>query len=279
MLPCEIKSEKVITVGQKGLFQCLLNQDQKGGKHFEFQVLDAAEFTLQFLGDAQLKENILEQEFTSYKVGNYNFNKINLIIDGKSLPVSPMQFEVKTIITEPSPTPYPLISAQKIAAPWWWWVMWGLILVGSCVYGWIQFIKWKKRKFEEANRPKVKILTSFEKYKLNLQKLESQEFHLKGEYKRFALDLSQIIKKAIGEKLSFLADDLTTEELFETLEKKHKKFWVPVQGVMTNAFITLDQIKFAKTPATAEMCMALLDASRLIGDELYKDEVKVEAVQ
>lgn len=272
-MPCEIKGEKVITVGQKTLLQCVLDDSQKG-QTYEFQVADAPDFSLQFLGAPQVKEKILEQEITSYKVGTYKFEKINLRIDQKTFQLPVLDLEVKTVITEPSPTPYPLIPAQEIAAPWWWWVMWGAILLSLMFYAFMSYKKWQKRRWELANQPKAKVYTPFERFKLNLQKLESQEFHLKGEYKRFALDLSQIIKKAIGEKLGFPADDLTTEELFETLSAKHSSIWNSVESFITSSFTQLDQIKFAKTPATAEMCMSLLDVIRQVGEALYKEELK-----
>ncbi len=102
-----------------------------------------------------------------------------------------------------------------------------------------------------------------------MRKLASQELHLRGEYKAFALELTSIIKATLAENLHFAAEDMTSEEILYTLERLHRTFFNTAGQMVTIFLSDLDQIKFAKVETTAQKCEALLDRAARIGNAIF----------
>jgi len=229
-------------------------------------------YQIQFLGAAKLQGTTLTQNITGYKVGAHTLNQIKLKIDDQEYLVSPQNFETRTVINQTAganPTPYPLVGPEAVAIPLWWWLMIGVAIASILIGALWQFLKFKKRREAvkvEANKPK---LTPQEIFHAKIRKLESKGFHNRGEYKLFALELTNIIKKTIGEELHFQAEDLTSEELLSTLERRHRVYSNTAGGTLELFLSDLDQIKFAKIETDAQKCTDLLDRGARIGNALF----------
>jgi hypothetical protein len=229
-------------------------------------------YQIQFLGTPSAQGSTISQNVTGYRVGTHSLNQIKLKIDEHEYLVSPQSFETRTIINQTvgsNPTPYPLVGPEGVAIPTWWWVTVGIlaaVILGVALW---QFIKFKKRREAvkvEASKPK---LTPQELFHAKIRKLESKGLHNRGEYKLFALELTTIIKKTIGEELHFQAEDLTSEELLSTLERRHRVY-SNTAGATLEAFLAdLDQIKFAKIETDAQKCSDLIDRGARIGNALF----------
>ncbi len=279
-LPCSLDSSTPITVGQKLVLKCVVPENTAipSGAQPEFKNGESdVPYSLVFLGRPQVTGNIISQSITGYKTGHFEFGKVTMELSGQRFQVSPLQFEVKSVLPpagqgQEQPQPNPIAPPENLPAPWWWWAMWAVILIVVVAFCVKRFLKWKKQralKILEASSAQ-RILTPQEKFTQSLQKLESQNWHFKGEYKKFALELTVILKKAIGEKFSFAAEDLTSEEFFETLRKKQPQFMSAAGVPLQSVFESLDQIKFAKVDVTSDKCVGLIDVSKNIGGILYR---------
>lgn len=283
MLDCKL-SEIQITVGKKIFLECPMPTLITGAEKLEWVKPNTLKnYELVFLGTPKVENGILKQEITSYKVGDHVLSKVQMKIGGETLLLNDFQLKVQSVLPPPAPvkegeqqapepTPFPNADPETLSAPWWWWVMW--IVVAVIVIGFVyrRIKQWVTSRATKTAKVPVKVLSVREKFILALQKLESQEWHSKGEYKRFALELTAILKKSTGEKFKFNAEDLTTEEFFEILEKKHSYFWRENQDLLKQVFEHLDQIKFAKVTTTPEICMALIDKTRKVGNNLFRGD-------
>lgn len=283
-LSCAPGTTEAITVGQIQTFKCAL--DEKLAPEILASGADKVEFIspstdgpygLVFLGAPKIVGSVLEVPFTSYKVGTHQINGLTIKWNGVAYSTSPFSFTVTSVLPPAEegmaqPQPYPIVEPQAIPVPIWWWAMW--IFLGAVASGILGYKAWswyKKRKATAIQKSKEVILTPAQKYNLLLQKLESKGFHFKGEYKSFALELTVIVKKTIGQKFNFPAEDLTTEEFFEELKTK-KEFFSEAGSALKNLLSELDQIKFAKTETSLDKCVHLLDISKNIGTILFKGD-------
>ncbi len=287
VLSCGPSTSENITVGQKLLFKCAIDESLKpsslAGTPAQTIVIDphgSDPHDLVILGEPKISDKILEATFTSYKVGHHDFSNVTLKIDDQVFQSSPFSFTVQSVLPPETaetqknpPQPFPLIDPRMLSSPWWWWAMWGALLAVTLAIVIKKFIDWKKaRALKKAVAGEIKIITPREKYTLALQKLESQGFHIRGEYKGFALALTVIIKKAIGEKFSFPAEDLTSEEFFEVL-KNNRNFHDEVGALLESIMTSLDQIKFAKIETSETKCSSLIDMAKEVGRILYRGDL------
>lgn len=277
LINCHIENP-TFTVGEIRELKCDLPQGVTAAPQtkigFSFTASDPKEqYQIEFLGPAKiLGGSNVSQSITGYKVGTHTLSQIKLKIDDHEYLVSPQSFETRTVLSQTvgsNPTPYPLVGPEGVAIPLWWWITVGAIIatiVGVAIW---QFIKFKKRREAvkvEASKPK---LTPQEIFHAKIRKLESKGLHNRGEYKLFALELTTIIKKTIGEELHFQAEDLTSEELLSTLERRHRVYSNTAGGTLSLFLSDLDQIKFAKIDTDAQKCSDLLDRGAKIGNALF----------
>lgn len=262
-----------ISVGQKVTLECTLPAANPQGK-IVFQNFGKEEpHSIKFLGEPELLDSTVKQSFTSYRVGQHNFNSITLDVGDKAFLVSPVSVNVKTVIQAQmgaQPTPYPNVAPREAPVPWWWWGLWialAVAILGIAAWQVYKFIQARKMRQEMAENQRP--LTVQEKFQKNLRKLESKGHHLQGHYKKFALELTSILKIAIGEQLGFSAEDMTTEEMIETLAKKHRGFNNKAGAQVASILGSLDEIKFAKTQTTSEQCIDLLDQVSKVGRLLF----------
>jgi len=294
VIDCKLQSSGPITVGQKLVLSCPTQGTMAtsvSGVKFTNQD-PSAPFTLEFLGNPEVKGDAFVQSVTSYKVGAHSFDKVILTVDGKIFHLNPFRIDVSTVIQAPSqqapapqpgqegqeqgqtqqPTPYPIFDPEKVPAPWWWWAIWLTLAALILLFFTWQIVKWlKDRKKIQAQTPERK-LTPREQFQARLRKLESRDFHQKGEFKAFALELTNILKTTIGGYLGFGAEDMTSEEVLANLERRYKVFFTATGQTLTETFAELDQIKFAKIETSSARCMALLDNSMKIGRGLFGDQ-------
>ncbi len=275
VVSCEI-SGSPITVGKKATLSCNVDEtlitsipQEKIG--FIQQGKDP-EHSIAFLGSVERVGGTLKQTITGYRPGDFEFTGIVLKIDDKEFKVSPVRLGVDSVIdrNQQQPTPYPNYEPMTQWAPLWWWIMWGGIFLFALAIGIWRFIKWKRAKRAKAeaaiaNRP----LSPREKFQNKMRKLESQNFHMLGQFKNFAIQLSQIMKSALADELKFPADDQTTEELFLTLQSRHKKVYARIEEELKPLLLELDQIKFAKKLPTPEECRIHLDHAHSVGRKLF----------
>jgi hypothetical protein len=272
LIKCSFDGQ-AITVGEKKTLSCDLGHPLAQNSHAEFtNLIDKPAdknqtFEIQFLGEPSLHGSVLNQTFTSYKVGSHTFNQIHIKSEGQEYLVSPFTVEVKTVVSG-SPTPFPIAGPEGVPIPWWWWSIWGVLLFILAAGGVWQIIKVRRKRVAEKITPVAK-LNPREVFQAKIRKLESKGLHNKGEYKAFALELTAIIKKTIGEELSFAADDLTSEELLITLERRHRNYFNIAGKTIEKFLADLDQIKFAKIESNAQACTDLLDRGARIGNALF----------
>ncbi len=271
-------SETSITVGQKINLACRLDEPVATDAKVSFTNIDSnPAYTLQFLGPAHIGGQILTQEVTSYRVGNHELKQIKLVLNGRETPLTPLSIHVSSVIQteQQQPTPFPIVDPIEVPAPWWWWAIWivvGLTAIGFIIYRTKKWLKERNAlaKLQEESRP----LTPDEKFKSRMRKLESQGYHQRGEYKTFALELTNILKTSIGEQLHIQAEELTSEELMLILQERYRKFYQDAGSSLRTVLYELDQIKFAKIETTSEHCSKLLDESTKIGAILFGEIIR-----
>jgi len=277
LINCSVENtQAALTVGVKVKLICKtdVGLSLTPTSKIEFRDLSpTSEHALVFLDQPVIGGNQVEQFITSYRAGTHEFTGIKLIIDNKEHSISKQTLTVGSVLPQESkqaPTPFPIYDPKAVPAPWWWWALWGvllLLIVGFCVR---EFLKWnKKRKAKLSNKGVGKPQTPQEKFQTLLRKLDSKGLPSKGEFKAFALELTHILKTTIGEHYRFNAEDMTSEELNETLQKRHKVFYRDSGELLQNMLADLDQIKFAKVETTPEKCFSLLDQANRVGLALF----------
>lgn len=274
-LPCKVVGEEPITVGQKLTLKCDPSNPVVGEAVFSYE--GPQKYELAFLGKAEFKNNSIEQVFTSYRPGEHQFDKVMVKLGDKLMGVTPFHLRVNSVVEAKQgqeAAPFPNVDPQKLQVPWWWWALWGALLLGISVACFVKIKEYldRRKKAQQALAAAEKVLSPKEKFDLAIQKLESREWHSKGEYKKFALELTAILKKSAGEKFKFFAEDMTTEEFFDNLKSKHRFFWDEVHSHLTPLFETMDQIKFAKVETTPENCLSLLDQAKHIGNIMFRGD-------
>jgi hypothetical protein len=283
-LECKLEGQGTITVGQKLDLACpTVGTMITSQSTIKFENGDTSQpFTMEFLGTPEIKGDSLHQTVTSYKVGSHDFSQLYLTIDNKKYHLNSQRLNVQTVIqnsnqsqgsnqqgAQSAPTPYPIFDPERVPAPWWWWAVWmGLLALILGFFIW-QTVRWLKERKREKSLVPERELTPQEKFQRRIRKLESTGFHQKGEFKAFALELTNILKTAIGAQLRFPAEDMTSEELLTILERRHRVFFQTSGQSLQTFFSELDQIKFAKIETTAARCMSLLDSSIKIGQDLF----------
>jgi hypothetical protein len=258
-----------ITVGQK----LNLIVTTGGGDKITLSYTGAVkEHTFEILGNTTIEGITAKQTVTSYQVGEHKLTDIT-INNGDSVlgKCVPLNLKVQTVIEAPDTKAFAPFAPETVAIPLWWWILFALLGVaafGGIIYGMIWYKKKKEK--DKIVREQKRELTPEEKFFQRLRKLESSQYHMKGEYKTFALELTQIVKEALASNFRFNAEDLTTEEVLSWLQKKDRFFYDSTGPGLEALFAQLDQIKFAKVETTSEVCQALLDGAQLIGKNIFK---------
>jgi hypothetical protein len=278
-----------LTVGEKITLTCPLPTDDSAPLHF----IDTSgtPFVIKFLNEPSVNAGLVTQQVTSYKVGANELSALKLAIGEKEYSIAKLTMQVQSVLPsqgsqqapaqgadQPTgesataqPTPFPIYDPVAVAAPWWWWALWGVLLTIIVSFITYHFLKWQNERARFRKQVAIEDLqTPAEKFRSRLRKLESQGFHLRGEYKSFALELTQILKTGLSDQLKFQAEDLTSEEISTTLEKRYKPFFKLSGPQVTSVLANLDQIKFAKVETTSENCMSLIDMTMKIGSALFE---------
>ena len=289
-LDCALQLQGSMTVGQEAPLVCPVQGTLLTSTSVvKFQNADTSQpYAIAFLGAPVAQGESLKQTVTSYKVGSHDLTQIYLLVDGKKIHLSPLKVDVRSVLPAPppgvppgqeqqqqgqqqAPTPFPIYEPERVPAPWWWWALWigfGAALLIFVVW---QTVKWLKERKRIKELVPEKQLTPQEQFLARIRKLESQGLHQKGEFKAFALELTSITKSAIGGHLRFPAEDLTSEELLSTLERRYRVFYNTSGIGLKNLLADLDQIKFAKIETDSQKCMTLLDTALVIGRGLFGD--------
>lgn len=230
---------------------------------------DGAKHLLNALGFAKTESGGLKLSVTSYLPGDHNLKNVKIARGSDEVVIPEMSFKVKSILpTQAQPTPIPSFGPLRAEIPNWWWFMCGfLVLIVVSVLGALiwRFIKSRKKAEIEAKS----VLSPKELFAQQLRKLESHGYHLKGQYKSFALELTLILKRAIGLNFTFNAEDMTSEELVDVIERKYKPFHRNSGALLKSMLSELDQIKFAKISSSPEQCAQLIDQAQKIGKDLF----------
>jgi hypothetical protein len=249
-LICHIDGAQTITVGQKSSFSCDVSSlGDLAQKKMEFSQPDTkANYQIQFLGSPIFNKGQITQSFTSYKVGHQNQSTILFKIDEQILKTAPLEFDVKSVMTQTAgskPTPFPEVDPNEVPVPQWWWIMWGLVIAVVLILIAWKIIQIQKKRRKKAAEVVVANLTPQERFQAALRQLVSKGLHLQGDYKSFAVQLTFLIKKTLGSEMHFPAEDLTSEELLTTLERRHGAFYFSAGTSLASFLADLDRIKFA----------------------------------
>jgi hypothetical protein len=278
---CQVE-KKILTVGEKTQLTCQLDASLPANTTLHFEYTNLKEpFDIKFLGAPVVTEKSVAQTITSYKIGELNISGVRLIAPNQTIDVAPFSMNLKSVLppkaaaaenTETAePTPFPIYDPVSVPVPWWWWGMWAILLAAVSGFVIYHFLRWKKERDRSRSQlSEEKFQTPAEKFRARIRKLESSGLHDKGDFKSFALELTQILKSGLGSQLGFPAEDQTSEEIIENLERKYKPFYKRAGTQVKNVLSELDQIKFAKTETTSQACLALLDQTAKIGQIIFE---------
>jgi len=275
-LSCRLEPQQ-ITVGDKVQVDCEGPiQRQNGDLPVEVSIHAPQENTWGMLTEPEISDGHFKIMVTAYRPGQHRLSDISLKIDGHDFVLGGDKLEVTSIIKpDPQgkmPTPYDIVNPGSISYPLWWWIMWGVIAAAVLGWGTRAYFKFRKAQAErKASGGPERPLTPREKFDIAIRKLESSGRHQRGEYKSFALELTAIMKRALQAELGLNAEEMTTEELIEQLEKRYKKFFSGSGMDLKVLFTQLDQIKFAKVVVHADDCQKLLDLVSRIGHGLFPE--------
>ncbi|MCC6277619.1 MAG: hypothetical protein IT289_06875 [Oligoflexia bacterium] len=259
-----------LTVGQKFVVVFEPGQSLEAEPVISYKG-ELKEHALQNLGAPEVLGTQVKQTFASYQVGLHELNQLALTSGKEEYRCQNLKLEINSVLESPEATPVPSFAPVAAAIPLWWWLMMAVLILGAIglITYWI--LKYRKRKAQLLQQAaQKKILTPEETYFQRLRKLDSQGLHQKGEYKAFALELTQIVKEGLGKQFKFNAEDLTSEEILAWLEKRASAFHDSMGSACQGLFQNLDQIKFAKVEVTSEFCQSLLDGASHIGRGIFK---------
>lgn len=194
---------------------------------------------------------------TLLKPGTLEVSALELFEDEKRLETTnPLTIKVESAIDpsdqkpkEPEPplppisTPFPIVLALLVA----------LAIVALALIGYLIYRKWKAPK-KELILPEIPASSPLPEHEValtELQSLESQHLEQKGDFKRLYFGISEIMKRYLGARFGFDAEESTSRELFEKLEGYHLS--PSTVGSVRELFRLLDIVKFTdQTPSLNE---------------------------
>jgi hypothetical protein len=155
----------------------------------------------------------------------------------------------------------------------WLWA-WVLAAIAIIVFGIVTVRKLRKKQAEEAARPPPPPLPHDVAFS-RLKALRLRAPWQSGAGRAAIFELSEIVRVYLGQRLSFGAIDLTSDELLKELKAREA---AGVQGLELAALEKQlqweDLVKFARVEPAAEECLAAIDASSALVERTQERMVK-----
>jgi len=180
---------------------------------------------------------------------------------------NPLNIDVTTSIAKDDPKPKeaaPALPPERLGFPIWTLIVGGILLlalIGAAIYGMIQWSK--KRRLEEAKRPKGPPPTEDQVALEALKKLEAQGLLKKGDFKRFYFGISDILKHYIGARYKFDAVESTTDEMLSHLDRE-SGVQSHLLSSLKEMYERLDLVKFTDHRPVAIEGSELLEEARKV---------------
>lgn len=131
---------------------------------------------------------------------------------------------------------------------------------------------WGRKKEEEISVEKEIIIPAHTKALTALQSLKSEELWQSGNIKKYQSDLTDIVRRYLGDRFDVNALEMTTDEISRALRNKDfdTKHSATLQRILTIA----DLVKFAKATPPVEINAEFMDEAVAFVESTKKEEVE-----
>lgn len=184
---------------------------------FEEFLVEGVEIIQQ--GKLDTSENLISQNFiiTAWDSGSYYIPPIAFSANSKT---EGLLLHVQTIILEENAKLKDIKQPMEAPIGWsdiWPWLL-GLLIVGLIIYLLKKYV-FNKKEEVKTEKPKVIIPADIIALK-QLNELGSKELWQKGKIKEYYSEISEIIRRYTEDRFSFIALELTTDEIISELKSK-----------------------------------------------------------
>ncbi len=131
---------------------------------------------------------------------------------------------------------------------------------------------WGRKKEEEITVEKEIIIPAHKKALTALQSLKSKELWQSGNIKKYQSELTDIVRRYLGDRFNVNALEMTTDEISRALRNKDfdTKHSVTLQRILTIA----DLVKFAKATPPLEINAEFMDEAVAFVESTKKEDVE-----
>ena len=131
---------------------------------------------------------------------------------------------------------------------------------------------WGRKKDEEITVEKEIIIPAHKKALTALQSLKSEELWQSGNIKKYQSELTDIVRRYLGDRFNVNALEMTTDEISRALRNKDfdTKHSVTLQRILTIA----DLVKFAKATPPLEINAEFMDEAVAFVESTKKEDVE-----
>jgi|TARA_B110000879_G_C11179371_1_gene517556 hypothetical protein len=131
---------------------------------------------------------------------------------------------------------------------------------------------WGRKKDEEITVEKEIIIPAHKKALTALQSLKSKELWQSGNIKKYQSELTDIVRRYLGDRFNVNALEMTTDEISRALRNKDfdTKHSVTLQRILTIA----DLVKFAKATPPLEINAEFMDEAVAFVESTKKEDVE-----
>ncbi|MFP4190480.1 MAG: hypothetical protein ACLFU6_00270 [Candidatus Hydrogenedentota bacterium] len=160
------------------------------------------------------------------------------------------------------------------ATPWWrQWQVWALVTGAAAVAVFAAWL-WARRRAAQAGREP---LTAWDGALKQLDELSAQNLPASGDFNRYYVELSRILRDYLAQRFAIHAQEQTTQELLEdasangALTEQQQQF---LAGFLRHS----DRVKFARfQPSAAEARRHLDDIRAFVTETIRREEPRQEA--
>ena len=179
-----------------------------------------------------------------------------------------LDFEIATVLTDKdgkeAEIPTELFQDAPRSLRWWYWIL-GFVVLAAAFGWWLQH-RLKGRMHEVESGPQI---SPIEEARVRLAEIEKDWEARRLDGDSLVVAVSQVLRRYLQKGLGFHSLTGTTEEFLDELRSSSR---VPasVEKPLAGFLQQCDLIKFAGQDADEELCLALLEKTRLLLDEAEK---------
>jgi hypothetical protein len=201
--------------------------------------------------------------------GGFPVNPSSLLLfgpEGDSLQVAfaPESVQVASVLDSlaeaQGPSGYKGLIKPPGRVPFWAWILVALVLLGA---GFLFWYLRRPRTLVVASAPAA--LPPWETAKAALDRLAAKGYHLQGEPRLFAIELSEIVRRYLQGRYGFVALEQTTSEVKFSL--KHIEITDPQREGLLETLTACDLAKYAKFHWPAPELTRALTGARTFVDQ------------